>query len=153
MTTRARSGGFTLIEVMAAIGLLGVFTATAIGLSTQLFSSYRMVDGYSDDLLGCQRTLRTFRSDVVAARDVQPQADGVKIVATDHEIVYRLRDGRLTRTARSVEQLLSSNLKSFEVSTEGELVRLHLELGPRARVEHRRRATLATAVRLRGRRP
>lgn len=152
MTARARSG-FTLIEVMAAVGLLGVFTAVAISLSTHLFSSYRMVEGYSDDLLGCQRTLRAFRADIVAARDVVPETTGAKILAADGDVIYRLSDGRLTRTAGGVEQLLTRHLQQFEVRTDDGLVRLRLELGPRARAEHRRRATLATAVRLRGPKP
>ena len=151
MTRRQRNRGFTLIEVMTSIGLLGVFTAAAISLSTQLFSSYRLVDGYSDDLLGCQRTLRTFRNDVVAAHDVQPEPDGARIAVLGREVVYRLRDGRLTRTDGGVEQQLTTSLTRFEVRTEDRLVRLRLELGPRARVEHRRRASLATAIRLRGR--
>lgn len=151
VTARGRSGGFTLIEVMAAIALLSIFTAAAIGLSAHLFSSYRLVEGYSDDLASCQRTLRMFRGDVVAATEVRPEPDGVRIVAFDREIVYRLSEGRLTRTTRGVEQLLSSCLEQFDVRTEGQLVHLQLELGPRARKEHRRRATLATAIRLRGR--
>jgi hypothetical protein len=138
-----------LIEVMAATFLLGVFTAAAISLSAQLLSGYRLAEGYSDDLLGCRRTLRALRSDIAAASEVQPQRDGARLRAAGGDVVYRLEEGRLTRTAAGREQLLSRNLARFEVRADGALVRLSLELQPRAR-RNGPRPVVVAAIRRQG---
>jgi hypothetical protein len=136
-----RDAGFTLIElkVVIVVGALlyGVGAAFAVGVKR----ADRFSAAYTQDLSGLRKAVTQLERDL---RGAQTVAVGTG-TATIDETVYRLEESRLLRAG----QLLAGNIERFELSREGDRVRVLLRLGARNDAPQRREPEIVSHVRLR----
>jgi len=130
--TRAR--GFTLVELMVAVSVLGVVLATMGGVAATLHREERTSNAYVEDLAGLRRAVRAVEADL-------------RLAATTDDLDVRLEGGVLYRGG----SVLARNVALFEVAEAGDgLARVRIGLGRRSDAPHRRDAVLDLRVRLRG---
>jgi len=145
----ASQRGFTLIELMIAVAILTVFSATALGLAVRSKQEHAMVSSYQRDLFECRAVLRSIEDHARAAHRVAVVAGGVEFAVGSQRIVYQVENGQLRLRDDKGERVLSRCIESLHVTSRESLVELTLQLRSQRHEAKRRSATVATSVMMR----
>ncbi len=136
-----RDAGFTLIELKVVIVVVALLYAVGAAFAVGVKRADRFSAAYTQDLSGLRKAVAQVERDLRGARTVEIGQG----TATIDETVYRLEEGRLSRD----EHFLASNIERFELSRQGDRVRILLRLGARNDAPQRREPEIVSHVRLR----
>lgn len=147
MTRLHHHAGFSLIEVLAATGLLGVLTAAGFALSAQAFTGARLADGYAVDLMSSRAALDRLQDDLRASTHAEAIAGGIDLERDGRSISWRYHGTLLTRCADEQVQVLSRAVAAFSATHCDGLWILRMQLATRSPGAAGRPAVITTAVR------
>lgn len=115
MTSHAQRG-FTLVEVAAAIALLGVFTTAAWTLTRQAMAESEQVAGYCADLQAARAALGRIAADLRTASHAANEPAGVRIEGADGEVEFWLQDGVLWRCLAGQRERVARRIAAVSVT-------------------------------------
>jgi prepilin-type N-terminal cleavage/methylation domain-containing protein len=117
-----RSRGFTLLELMVAMGMLAFAAASVAGVVHQIRSEEKIARDYTDDLEGLRSALRTIESDLLSATKIEGAViDSVPYALDDNNRL--LRDG----------EVVAESVGSFSIRQRMDFVTVRISPAPRAR--------------------
>ena len=153
-----RDGGFTWVELLAAMALFSTLVLITGVDSVRVFQSNGMVNRYMDDVLGARQAVRTLEHDAREAETVvvvgaPGEVQELQLTIEHAAVVYRVcRPGDTPTLCRHVdgkpEQPLAANVGGFTLRRTENLMEIELELARRAGPVGRR-PRVASAVVLR----
>ena len=118
----SRSRGFTLLELMVAMGMLAFAAASIAGVIHQFRSEEKLARAYADDLDGLRKALRAIESDLLTATKVEGTAIDDVVYALDGE-ARLLRDG----------EVVAESVGSFSIRQRMDFVTVRIAPAPRVR--------------------
>jgi hypothetical protein len=123
-TRRVHAGGFTIIECIMYIALLGVVLGVSTGLFFQTWSDSNALRRDASDIVRVLHAGDQWRSDIRAASGAirLTDSDGlqqVHIPETGNEVVYSSSNGQLRRQSGAhVERIVLENVKTSRMESE-----------------------------------
>jgi len=140
-----RRHGFTLLELMVYLALLGVLTAAATPLLVASAADRRLGESLADDALALRRAADALERDLRCGRALWIGVEQARLHDDDGEVRWDLDRGVLRRRGPAGESEVLRRVAGFEIARDGACVRYAMTLEPRT-VGATRRAHVAGAV-------
>ena len=130
--------GFTILELMIAVSMLTIVSATFLGVASTVHREDRHSAAYAQDLAGLRRAVQLVEREL---REVQSLED--LDIRLDGDVLYR------------GETAIAHRIGTFDVDVDvkreqSRLAHVRIGLAPRSDAPNRRDATLDLFVRMRG---
>lgn len=139
-----RQRGWTLIELMGSLSLIGTVCVVVGGLALQAEHTRDLGAAYASDIAGSRRALDAVERDLRAAHDVRVAANSLVAQTDAGDVVWKLEGTSLRRG----DEVLARNVATFDAKRDGDVVEVSLALGRRSPVA-KRTAAVTTSVRMR----
>jgi prepilin-type N-terminal cleavage/methylation domain-containing protein len=143
---RERESGFTLLELLLVVGLLGALLAAAGGVLFQAKRTNELSESYAGDVIGLQRALASLESDVRESTRIETMKFGAVHLETPGGAVdYKVHDWVLRRIAGDQVTVLARGILECVVAPEGDLWRVTVRLA-RPRKSGKRKPEMSALV-------
>jgi prepilin-type N-terminal cleavage/methylation domain-containing protein len=145
--TRRREAGFTLVELIVAVALLGLLAATMGGLIFQIIQTTET--GYEESVTNyeLQNVGYWFHRDVQDTTAVTTGASLVLTQADNSTRTYLVSGTDLLRQSDGPTLTLSQNVSSANFSRSGQVVSMTVVIAPSGRQAISRETTLSATMR------
>ena len=125
----ARERGFTLVELMTAVALTAVLTGAIAGLLRHARIEATTAGRHAEQLGGFRKAVAALSADLRAARAVTIAANELAIATPDTDVVWRCRDGVLTRGVGPRTATVARAVSGMTTVHDGALWRVTLHVG------------------------
>lgn len=141
---RSQNKGFTLIELIAALGVLSIILTPLVMMSVRGITAYyheqEKIDLMGSGQIALERISNTIR------RRVAPVSQNTASLEVGEDIAYVLSGTDLMETDGGTPNEIANNVSAFDFTVDGSLLTIELELtGPK----YGETIRLSTAIHLR----